>query len=41
MGQRPFRTDESIAAELMTRNRIVPLLERHGFGVVNDERKEL
>lgn len=40
MGKRPFRTDESIAAELTTRNRIVPLLERHGFDVVNDERKE-
>lgn len=34
MAKRPFRTDESIAAELATRRRVEPLLERHGFAVV-------
>ena len=33
MAQRPFRTEQSIAAELATRRRIEPLLERHGFSV--------
>lgn len=30
---RPFRTDQSIAAELATRRRVEPLLERHGFDI--------
>lgn len=36
MAKRAFRTDESIAAELATRRRVVPLLERHGFTVTGD-----
>lgn len=35
MPQRPFRTDQSIAAERATRRRIEPLLERHGFAVTD------
>lgn len=30
---RAFRTDRSIAAELATRGRVAPLLERHGFTI--------
>lgn len=33
MAQRPFRPEQSIAAELATRRRVEPLLERHGFTV--------
>lgn len=32
-GQRTFRTERSIAAELSTRGRVEPLLERHGFTI--------
>ena len=34
---RAFRTEESVAAELATRARIEPLLERHGFTVTGRE----
>lgn len=33
MAQRPFRTEESLAAELATRRRVPSLLERHGFAI--------
>lgn len=33
MAQRAFRTERSIAAELATRRRVEPLLERHGFTI--------
>lgn len=33
MTKQAFRSPESIAAELATRNRVVPLLERHGYTV--------
>lgn len=34
MAERAFRTERSIAAELATRSRVEPLLERHGFTVM-------
>ena len=40
MAQRAFRTDQSIAAELATRRRVEPLLERHGFTVTGRTWKE-
>jgi 5-methylcytosine-specific restriction protein A len=33
MAGRPFRTEESISAEIATRNRVEALLERHGFNI--------
>lgn len=33
MAKRAFRTDRSLVAELATRSRVEPLLERHGFSV--------
>lgn len=33
MAKRPFRTQQSIDAELTTRQRVGPLLERHGFTI--------
>lgn len=36
MAKQAFRSPESIAAELATRNRVVPLLERHGYTVTPD-----
>lgn len=40
MAQRAFRTNESIAAELATRRRVEPLLERHGFAVIGRSWRE-
>lgn len=36
MAKRDFRSPESIAAELATRNRVVSMLERHGYTVTPD-----
>jgi 5-methylcytosine-specific restriction protein A len=38
MATRQFRTDASVASEARTRDAIVPLLNRHGFEVLADER---
>jgi 5-methylcytosine-specific restriction protein A len=35
MAKREFRTEKSIAAELVTRGRVEPLLARHGFTVTD------
>ncbi|HEX8223793.1 MAG TPA: HNH endonuclease signature motif containing protein [Allosphingosinicella sp.] len=40
MATRQFRTDESISAERATRDAVAPLLSRHGFEVIADERIE-
>jgi len=40
MAQRAFRTDQSIAAELATRRRVEPLLQRHGFTVTGRSWRE-
>lgn len=40
MAQRPFRTEQSVAAELATRRRVEPLLERHGFAVTGRRWRE-
>ena len=37
MATRAFRTDASIAAELATRRRVEPLLERHGFEILDSD----
>lgn len=37
---RSFRTERSISAERETRDAVAPLLERHGFRVISDERIE-
>ena len=37
MAERAFRTDRSIAAEIATRARVEPLLERHGFTITGGE----
>lgn len=39
MAARQFRTDASLASERRTRDSIAPLLLRHGFDVLADERK--
>ena len=38
MATRKFRTDASVASEARTRNAIAPLLTRHGFELLADER---
>lgn len=38
MPTRQFRTERSISAERATRDAVVPLLSRHGFEVISDER---
>lgn len=37
MATRAFRTDASIAAEQATRRRVTPLLERHGFDILDSD----
>lgn len=38
MATRQFRTDASVASEARTRNAIAPLLDRHGFEIIADDR---
>ncbi len=38
MAKRQFRTDGSLASEARTRNAIAPLLNRHGFDIIADDR---
>jgi 5-methylcytosine-specific restriction protein A len=39
LATRKFRTDASISGEARTRDAIAPLLARHGFDILNDDRK--